>query len=348
MSSLVVKVVEIDEVKTHTGSDNLDLIIVGGWQCVVKRGEYKSGDLVVYFPPDTVLSQTWTDTFGVTTYCSKCDQGMRIKQAKLRGEPSFGLLVRCPDATWEIGKDVAEFYGAKKYEAPVLGQQGDILGKSHTLFEKFTDIENMRNYPTIFQDGEEVICTEKLHGTQVRCSSVNDEHQGRMTFCGSKEHPRKRPETEEEMRSNFYWFPYTITGVKNLLEELGSQHKVVEIFGETYGRVQNLRYGVNGIAFRAFGLKIDGKYVDYDDRIAIFEKYGVPSVPLLWRGPFSLAKIKEISEGKTTIPGADHIREGTVVQPVKERDDPKIGRLILKYVSDIYLGKHSENDPTDA
>lgn len=164
MSSLVVKVVKIDDVKTHTGSDFLDLIIVGGWQCVVKRGEYKSGDLVVYFPPDTVLSQTWTDTFGVTTYCSKCDQGMRIKQAKLRGEPSFGLLVKCPDATWEIGKDVAEFYGAKKYEAPVLGKQGDILGNRHPLFDKFTDIENMRNYPTIFQDGEEVICTEKIHG----------------------------------------------------------------------------------------------------------------------------------------------------------------------------------------
>jgi RNA ligase (TIGR02306 family) len=347
MSRLVVEVCEISEVKSHPGADLLELAIIRGWQCVVKKGTFQAKQKVVYFPPDTVLSQEWTDKFGVTNYCNKKEQGMRIRQAKLRGEPSFGLVIESPDPSWEVGKDVADFYGAQKYDPPVLGHAGDILGQGHILFEKFTDIENMRNFPDVFEEGEEVICTEKIHGTQTRISLINDEHEGQTIFCGSKEHARKRPDTEEGMKSNFYWFPYTLESVQNVLSVLGSAHKVVEIFGETFGRVQNLRYGINGIAFRAFGLRVDGLFLDYDGRVALFERYGVPMVPLLWRGPFSLAKIKQISEGKTTIPGADHIREGTVVQPVHERRDPKIGRVILKYVSDTYLGKHSEDDTKD-
>lgn len=347
MSSLIVEVCEVKEVKPHSNADALDLAIVKGWQCVVKKGQLQSGQKVVYFPPDTVLSQEWTDKFGVTNYCSSKSQGMRIRQAKLRGEPSFGLVIECPDETWQVGQDVASFYGAQKYDPPTLGQGGDILGNGHALFGKFTEIENMRNFPDIFQDGEEVICTEKIHGTQVRLCLVNDDHQGQMIFCGSKEHARKRPETEEVMKSNFYWFPYTLESVRNILTDLGTAHKVVEIFGETFGRVQDLRYGMNGLAFRAFGLRLDGQFLDYEGRVALFQKYDVPMVPLLYRGPFSLAKIKEISEGKTTINGADHIREGTVVQPIHERTDPKIGRCILKYVSDTYLHKHSERDVKD-
>ncbi len=32
-----------------------------------------------------------------------------------------------------------------------------------------------------------------------------------------------------------------------------------------------------------------------------------------------------------------HIREGLVVRPLQEQTDPKIGRVLLKYVSDSYL-----------
>ncbi len=32
-----------------------------------------------------------------------------------------------------------------------------------------------------------------------------------------------------------------------------------------------------------------------------------------------------------------HMREGVVVKPLHERTDPKLGRVVLKYVSDLYL-----------
>jgi hypothetical protein len=33
----------------------------------------------------------------------------------------------------------------------------------------------------------------------------------------------------------------------------------------------------------------------------------------------------------------DQMREGVVVRPEKERTDPRVGRVVLKYVSDDFL-----------
>jgi len=352
MSTLQVKVREIKEIKSHSNADRLELATVEGWQCVVPKGRYDAGDMVVYFPPDTVLSQEWTDKFGVTNYCQKTDQGMRIRQARLRGEPSFGLVVDMPDMSgdWVVGFDAAEFYGAKKYEPPVLGKSGDILGNNHALFDKFTEIENLRNFPDILIPGEEVICTEKIHGTQVRGCYIREGGRSSL-FWGSKNHPRKKPETEEEMKSNFYWYPWTLAPVRSLMTSLHilKNYNVVQVIGETYGRVQSLRYGLNSLAFRLFALKLDGKYIDFDERMEICNRHGVSCVPVIYRGPFDIEKIKEISNGNTLVADVEQIREGVVVQPVVERTDPRVGRVILKYVGDDYLlSKNPDKDTTDA
>jgi hypothetical protein len=69
-------------------------------------------------------------------------------------------------------------------------------------------------------------------------------------------------------------------------------------------------------------------------------------VPVLWRGPYSMAKAKELADGKSEMAG--HMREGTVCYPVKERDNPKIGRVILKFIGTEYeLSKHKEEDTKD-
>ncbi len=54
--------------------------------------------------------------------------------------------------------------------------------------------------------------------------------------------------------------------------------------------------------------------------------------------PFSLDAIRCYSEGKTQLMAKDaHIREGVVVRPLRECNDPRVGRVILKYISDSYL-----------
>ena len=341
MSTTKITVATIDQVNPHDNSDNLELVRVGGWQCVVKKGEYQEGDKVVYFPPDTLISEKWTARLGVTNYCSERSGLRRINRAKLRGEPSFGLVVRPEHDFWEVDRDVTDFYGAKKYEPPVKFSMGD-AGPEDPFVPRYTDIENLRGYTRVLTPGEEVVLTEKIHGTSVRVAIIEEEKR-----AGSRKHMRKPP---EDYSTSFYWYPWSRPEIVRMMEALGKEHKQVVVYGETFGKVQNLKYNVpNGIDFRVFDMIIEGEWVNYDDCVAYCEEYGVRMVPLIARIPYDLDKIAEFSEGTTRVNGADHMREGVVVKPVVERRDLKVGRVILKYVSDTYLmSKHGDkNDNTD-
>jgi hypothetical protein len=61
-----------------------------------------------------------------------------------------------------------------------------------------------------------------------------------------------------------------------------------------------------------------------------------------------MAKMKELADGRSTVEGADNIREGIVVKPVVERIDPKVGRAVLKYIGTEYeLSKKDGDDSKD-
>jgi len=337
MSSLVVQVSLIGSVSPHPNADRLELAIINGWQCVVPKGRYSVGDRVVYFPPDTVLPEEVSDRMGVTQYLSKG----RIRCARLRGEPSFGVVEAFNDEAWEVGDDVAALYGATKYEPPLRVSVGDCEAE-HPLFQSYTDIENLRNFQGVLQDGESVVVTEKIHGTNSRIGLLEG-----TLVAGSKKLQRKMP-SGELMAQHEYWFPYTLEPVKALITELAAQYRQVVIYGEVFGKIQKrFHYDAQGtLGYRAFDILVDGRYMDHEDFCRWTDKFGVQRVPVLYEGPYSLEKIKELSSGTTTI-GDAHIREGVVVKPVKERINEKIGRVILKYVSDAYLLGDTD-DNTDA
>ncbi len=328
MSTLVVKVTTIDEIKRHPNADALDIAIVGGWQCVVPKGEYAAGDTVVYFPPNTVLPVEVSDRFGVTKYLSRG----RIRCARLRGEPSFGLVVK-PDLDWEIGTDVAAHYGATKYEPPIKIGAGD-AAPNHPLFVTYTEIENLRNFPDALRPGEPVVITEKIHGTNCRVGVVQGER-----MAGSKGLRRQEP---ADYKTSAYWFPWTLAPAASLLDSLGAAHEQVILFGEVFGPgVQQFHYGQKGLAFRAFDLLLDGAYADHERFVGLCAEHGVETVPELGRPGFSLQAVKMLSQGRAF--AGEHIREGVVVKPLVERTDPAIGRVILKYLSDDYLlGKYED------
>lgn len=328
MSSLIVPVTTIEALSPHPNADRLELAQVLGWQLVVPKGQYQIGQKLVYFPIDTILPLELSERFGVTRYLSK----QRIRCARLRGEPSFGLVVP-PDQDWPVGENVAEFYGAVRYEPPLRVSAGD-AEKDHPLFVAYTEIENMRNFPAIFETGEPVLLSEKIHGTCARVGLIEGE-----LMAGSKGLRRKRP-AEDRFASNTYWFPLSLEPVRTLVETLGQTHRQIILFGEVYGsKIQSFHYGLQGvIGFRAFDLLLDGRYLDWPEFLTLCEHYGVETVPMLGQIAFDLNEIKRFSEGKTQLMTQNaHIREGVVVRPVRERHDPRLGRVILKYVSDSYL-----------
>lgn len=367
MSNLSVQVVRVEDVRPHPNADRLELATVLGWQVVIQKDAWETGALGVYFPPDTLIPLEWAERFKVTNYCQvkpdavKDDQfyeRARIKQAKLRGEPSFGLLVppangvlmmAPPIGTDEVptteialqtlvGRDVAEFYGAVKYVPPIKFSAGDAL-PDDPRFPTYTEIENLRNYPNVLMAGEPVWVTEKIHGTCCRVGIVEGE-----LMAGSKGLRRKAPESN--WAGNIYWFPWTIRGVHEMLRDLSREHPQVVLFGEVFGKgVQKFQYGQMGLAFRVFDLLLDGRYVDYPALRVLLAHYGVPMVPDLGTAPYSVEEIAKYAKGKNTIAGS-HIREGVVIRPAIERYHPAVGRVVLKYVSDEYL-LGNEEDFTD-
>ena len=329
MSSLIVPIATIEKIAPHPNADALELAQVLGWQLVVRKGEYAVGDKITYFPIDTVLPLDVSDRFGVTKYLSK----QRIRCAKLRGEPSFGLAVKPDDPAWEIGLNVAEHYGATKFEPPIRQGQGD-AEQAHSLFVEYTEIENMRNFPDIFTPGETVVLTEKIHGSNCRVGSIEGE-----LMAGSKAVRRKRP-VDDKFSANIYWYPLSLEPVRALIESLSVSARQVILFGEVYGsKIQSFHYGHKGtLGFRAFDLLVNGHYLDWPDFVATCQRFDVETVPVVATIPFDLAEVKRYSEGKTLLLAQDaHIREGLVVRPQVERTHPKVGRVILKYLSDSYL-----------
>jgi RNA ligase (TIGR02306 family) len=323
--------------------------------------KYTENDLVVYFPADTLLPAEWADKFGVKAFLRGKNQD-RVGRIALRGEPSFGLVVSLPEGVqWQEGDNVADYYGCEKFIPPIRATAGDAAAYDANLDPfvlKYTDIQNGRLFVDLFADGEDVVVTEKIHGTNCRLGGVRDVGM----FAGSMEIRRKRPTNKEtgvslsfddpEMKRNVYWFPWSIPGVADLINSFCKPNdtKVVILYGEVYGSsVQSLAYGLNNkLGFLAFDLSIDGKYLDWDEFETLCEQYGVPTVPVLYRGPFGLAKMKELADGNSTLTGANHIREGVVVKPVRERTHPKVGRLALKYIGLQYdLSKHKEKDTKD-
>lgn len=307
---------------------------------------YREGELAVYFPSDTILPDKWVDAFDVRPYVGV---GNRIKRTRLRGHNSFGLIVERADPSWTVGQNVAEYYGATLYSPPPrVGN--DAVGfepydhEIDPLFERYTDIEDGKLLYGLIQPNEEIVASEKIHGRNCRIGVVNG-----VRYAGSRTARRTKP-ADGNLEADLFWRPWTLPSVERLVEHLAKSHKVVILVGEVFGRgVESLDYGSKTRGFRAFDAYVDGNYLDYDVFAKLCDEFGVERVPVVYRGPFDLAKVKELSGGKTVLGNGGHIREGVVVRPALERRDPSIGRVSLKFISEEYdLSKHKEKESVDA
>lgn len=176
MSELIVEVCEVLEVKPHPNADRLDLIQIKGWEVVVQKDLLKPGDPVVYFPPDSVLTEELADRLGIRKYLVPVKRegevtGYRVRAARLRGVASYGTIDSQVPEGVDVGTDVAAMYGVTKWEPPPQSMGGlpGLKGKQYranvsAAFHKYKSIEHLRNNRTVFKDGDPVVVTEKIHG----------------------------------------------------------------------------------------------------------------------------------------------------------------------------------------
>lgn len=317
------------KLEPHPNADSLSIInVFGGYPCCVRTADWEDGDLAAYIPPDSIVDVGRPEF----EFLKKGERTHhRVRCVKLRGVPSFGLLVKAPDWAGE-GDDLAEHLGVSHYEPEIHGGcklSGDAESAPPQLVAvaKY-DIDALRRHSRIFEPGEPVCVTEKIHGANARYCYLD----GRM-WCGS------RSEWKRQEPGSAWW---RALEVHPEIEQFCLEFPGYVLFGEVYGRVQNLHYGVpRDVRFMAFDvLAPNGRYWDALVGRAEVESRGVPVVPLIHPSlPYSLESLAELAEGPSFVPGANHVREGVVVKARHERWHQSIGRVILKLVGAGYLEK---------
>ncbi|MDD9376011.1 RNA ligase (ATP) [Streptomyces sp. ZAF1911] len=350
MSTLRVTAEEL-VVHPHPNADALELAQVGLYRAVVAKGAYRTGDFALYIPEQSVLPAELIEELGLTGRLAGSTAD-RVKAVRLRGELSQGLvcLPRALDGVDLVraageGTDFAGLLGVVKWVPPVPAtMSGDVEAAPELL--PWVDIENLQRYPDIFEPGEPVVLTEKLHGTA--CLLTHLAEDGRVLVSSKGVGSRGLALREDER--NLYWRAVRGHGVAEvaarLAERLGATR--VGIFGEVYGKgVQDLAYGTDvrggadaspGYAVFDISAEVDGQ-VCWLDPAEVLAESELPLVPRLFEGPYALDTVLEWASGRETVSGrAVHLREGVVIRPATERYSALLGgRAIAKAVSPAYL-----------
>lgn len=176
MTDFVVKVISIKDVVSHPNADRLELAQIAGWQCVIQKGSYKSGDLAVYIPIDSTLpNEIEKKLFGPDSKIKL--HKSRVRTIKIRGAISQGMLAPCESlgVTKEEGYDCTAELGITKFEpvTPTHLGGGNANNSKKPLkknphFKEYGGLDNFKHYPDLFTEGESVVITEKIHGTNFR------------------------------------------------------------------------------------------------------------------------------------------------------------------------------------
>ena len=353
----------------HENADSLSVVSVfGGYSCVVRTQDWIGIERAAYIPPDSIV---YADRPEFAFLIQQAKPGprlpVRIKAKKLRGVVSFGLLVPAPADT-NLGDDVAERLEVQHYEPETefakhekgFSFGGDVASAPNLpfVFGKY-DIENLRRYPHEIQDGEPCFVSEKLDGESAVYVYWDGDYHCKSRTLWKKEFPSHDNVTVEKLveagksedeakeiveRLNFKEKPqskwWRVLRQTPLLEKFLRDNPGVVVFGENFGHVQKLRYGhlPNQISLGVFDIMKGGAWLDPLPA----RDFGIdlPWAPMVSNCvPYEFNTVCAMAEGQSLWPGADNIREGCVIAPLKGRWTRSVGRLTLKAVSGNYLEK---------
>lgn len=331
----------IAEILPHTNADSLEIAKVLGWQCIVKKGEYKPGDWTIFCEIDSVLPDgpSWSEFMRRVRF--------RVRTAKFRGELSQGLclplsvlppqgIATKPDGTTDInytiaeGQEVTDLLGIVKYEPTMPASLG---GDAKGLFPSFipkTDETRVQGLSRVLARHAGVRCyvTEKLEGSSMT-SYINEDVFG---VCS-------RNLDLKETEGNAFWIAARKLDLEAKLRSVG---KNIAVQGEILGPGLNGNiYGFRDFTVRFFNVyDIDSRrYYDFEDFINFYKDLQLETVPVLDTDhvivPDIQFYIKDADGLRSTL--ADCLAEGKVYRPLVETIDPDLGRLSMKAINNTYL-----------
>jgi RNA ligase (TIGR02306 family) len=312
MTRKLVTIRKVLDLQPIPKADNIELAVIGGWQCVVKKGEFNVGDLGLFFEIDSLVPENDMFEFlrkgnkpkSMITENGDTVNGFKLKTIRLKGQLSQGLLLPLsmfPNIDFnDTKKDYSTEVGVIKYEPPIPTElQGKIKGVFPTEWFPKTNQERVQNIDFESVKEETLIVTEKLHGTSMTVYKYN----GVVGVCSRNWELR-------ESEDNTMW---------KVVNQLKLKEKIkdnIAIQGELIGEgINKNMYNVKGHKWLIFDVyDIDNKnYYTTEQMISFCEELGLDSVPILTRRNFKDFNIQQVikyAEGQSVI--GNCIREGVV------------------------------------
>jgi RNA ligase (TIGR02306 family) len=314
----LVTIQKVKQISVIADSDFLETAHVMGWQCVVKKGEFREGDLGVYFEVDSFLPvEPRYEFLRNSSYRENADngKGFRIRTAKMRGQLSQGLML--PLAAFpglegfNEGDDVTEKLQVKKWYIPETANDGGVIIGDRPYGIPASDEIRI-------QSALELL--DQLHDKPYYITTKMDGTSGIVYYIDGKLGCCSRNKEVKDDESALYWMPVYRYGLKEKLAQYG---KNIVLTGEICGPgIQKNKLRLPGIEWYIFDVKDwdSGAYFPYDAVCEICGTLGIPIVPLEEKGEhfsYPLETLLEKAKGKYPS-GLD--KEGIVVRQI---DHPK-------------------------
>lgn len=273
----------VDDVQDIDGADFIQLAKIKGWQCVIKKGDVKKGDKVLYCEIDSFIPITPEFEFlRKSSYKKLADgkEGFRIKSIRLKKQLSQGLAMPLSlfpqlSSEMEVDMDVSELLEISKYEPPIPAHLSGIVKGNFPGWIQKTDQLRIQGLPEYFEMYKETEFeeSEKLDGSSCTFFKSNDQ----FGVCS-------RNLELSDSETNTQWRLAKELNIKENLDKVG---KNVALQGELIGEGINKNlYKIRGQEFRVFDIfDIDAKrLLTPSERVAFIstlENPKIQHVPIL-------------------------------------------------------------------
>lgn len=323
----LVTIRKISEINPIPDADAIERAKVDGWNVVVKKGEFQTGDLCVYGEIDSVFPAD-DERFAFL-------EGKRLKTKKMRGVVSQGIAFPISilnGASFAEGDDVTEILGVTKYEPP-LSKSMEVKGEFPWFIPK-TDAERVQNLSVELAEhsGKIALATEKLDGSSITIFVRLGENGWENGICS------RNFELKHDADNAFVLTVKKLSIIEKLQDFCVLNNRQLALQGELIGAgIQGNKYKLAETDIRFFNIfDIAGQcFLSSAEIVEIIESLGLQFVPILEKNYVLHSEIEKYlieAEGKSFL-NSNTEREGIVFR-IND------GSFLFKAVSNRFLLKN--------